>query len=164
MKKFIVTAAAISSLFVIPAIAEGVRYPEVKHEATLKECTACHMIYQPEMLPARSWSALMKGLGDHFGESAALDAKVADDIRAFLVANAADAPGVRSGWTRGLGKADVPLRISETPMFKRAHHEVSAKSFKRQDIGSAANCIACHKGADKGYYMEPGEEGEGDDD
>lgn len=161
MKKFFAAAAAASSLLVLPAIAEGVRYPEVKHEAALKECTACHMIYQPEMLPARSWDALIKGLDNHFGESAALDSAIAENIREFLVANAADAPGVRSRWTRGLGKADVPLRISETPMFKRHHHELSANAFKRQEVGSAANCIACHKGADKGYYMEPGEEGEG---
>jgi hypothetical protein len=159
MKKLVVTAIAGSSLFAIPALAEGERYPAVTHAATLKECSACHMVYQPEMLPARSWQALIAGLDNHFGESATLDPKVADDIRAFLVANAADAPGVRSPWTRGLDAADTPLRITDTPRFQRAHNEVSAAAFKRPNVGSAANCAACHNGAAEGLYLEPGEDG-----
>jgi hypothetical protein len=161
-KKIILAVLAGSALFAIPAFAEGERYAPVNHEATLKECSACHMVFQPQMLPARSWEAIINGLDDHFGENAALDPKVADDIKAFLMANAADAPGVKSRWARGLDAADTPLRISETPRFARAHREVSAAVFSRKDIGSKANCIACHTGADKGLYTEPGE-GFGDD-
>ena len=63
---------------------------------------------------------------------------------------------------RGLKATDTPLRISETPRFARAHGEVPAAVFARKDIGSKANCIACHTTADKGLYLEPGEGG-GDD-
>ncbi len=161
MRKLVLATVLGSSLFVIPALAEGQRYPAVDHAATLKECSACHMVYQPQMLPARSWDALINNLGDHFGESAALDQAVADGIKSYLDANAADAPGVRSRWLRGLAKTDVPLRISETPSFARAHREVSNAAFKRPGIGSKANCIACHKAADQGLYSEPGEGGEG---
>ena len=157
MKKIVLTALIGSAFFAIPALAESERYAPITHEATLKECSACHMVYQPEMLPARSWESLITGLSDHFGESAALDATVADDIKAYLVANAADAPGVKSRWTKGIAKTDTPLRISETPRFIRAHGEVNPAAFKRKDIGSAANCAACHTGADKGLYTEPGE-------
>lgn len=166
MKKLIVmaligtAASAAAAALILPALAEGQRYPAVTHEATLKECSACHIVFQPQMLPARSWEAVMAGLDDHFGENAALDPKTAEDIKTFLVANAADAKGVKSRWTRGLAKTDAPLRISETPYFRRAHNEVSAAAFKRKEIGSAANCAACHKGAEKGLYMEPGEGGE----
>lgn len=163
MRKLILTAVLASSFFAIPAMAEGERFKPVDHAATLKECSACHMVFQPQMLPARSWEKLMGSLDNHFGENAALDQAVADDIKAYLVANAADAPASRSRWTKGLAKTDVPLRISETPRFVRAHREVSANAFKRQDIGSKANCMACHKAAGKGFYTEPGEGGEGGD-
>ncbi len=146
----------------LPAFAEGERFPPVTHEATQKECSACHIAFQPQMLPARSWEALMNGLDNHFGENAALEPSVAEDITAYLVANAADAKGANSRWMRGLKAADTPLRISETPRFQRAHREVSPATFQRKDIGSPANCAACHKEAVQGLYLEPGEGGESD--
>jgi hypothetical protein len=36
----------------------------------------------------------------------------------------------------------------------RQHDEVSASTFKRASIGSAANCSACHAGAAKGDFNE----------
>ena len=33
------------------------------------ECGACHFAYQPGLLPARSWQALMTGLDQHFTEA-----------------------------------------------------------------------------------------------
>jgi len=34
------------------------------------------------------------------------------------------------------------------------HDEIPAQVFKRASIGSAANCIACHSGAEQGYFDE----------
>ncbi|MDP3306630.1 hypothetical protein [Methylotenera sp.] len=31
---------------------------------------------------------------------------------------------------------------------------MSSATFKRKSIGSAANCVACHKGAEKGDFSE----------
>ena len=134
-----------------PAFAEGgVRVYAIKHEATRTECSACHMAFQPQMLPARSWQALMSDLTNHFNENAQLDDAVAADITSYLVANAADANG-KSRILRGLKDSETPLRITEMPWWIRAHRgEVSEASFKR--AGSKANCVACHSGADKGYY------------
>jgi hypothetical protein len=155
VKRLILTAAGLlMAAFALPAFAEGLKLDPVTHEATLKECSACHMVYQPQMLPARSWEALMQGLGDHFGESAALDPAVAADITAYLTANAADANGKKSRLLRRLDDTVTPLRITEMPWWKRSHGEVSAKAFKKAGVGSAANCIACHKTADQGLYSE----------
>jgi hypothetical protein len=164
MRKFILTLILGCSVFAVPALAEGERYKPVDHPATLKECSACHMVFQPQMLPARSWEKLMVSLDDHFGENAELDQAVANDIKAYLAANAADAKGAKSRWLRGIASSETPLRITETPRFKRAHDELSDKAFLRANVGSKANCIACHATADKGLYTEPGEEGEGDGD
>ena len=87
--KYLTTMIAIVAALAVPASAEGLQVKPVTHEATLKECSACHMAYQPQLLPARSWDALMKGLDNHFGETASLDPAVTADIGAYPTANAA---------------------------------------------------------------------------
>src|SRR4051812_22331997 len=65
----------------------------IARAAWKKECGACHMAFQPELLPARSWTALMAGLDNHFGENASLDAATSQAILAYLQAHAADVGG-----------------------------------------------------------------------
>lgn len=140
----------------LPAIAEdeGERFPPIKHEATLKECAACHMAFQPQMLPQRSWTAIMGDLANHFGEDATLAHDVQKDITDYLVANAADARG-KSRWMRRIAATETPLRITETPAWIRAHaEEVNPARFTDPKVKSKANCMACHRGADKGYYED----------
>lgn len=149
MHRIILIALAATAI-ATPALADSGRLPPVTHEATRKECSACHMAFQPQMLPARSWEALMRGLDNHFGEDASLPPEVVADITAYLTANAADAGG-NSRWMRGIGAGDTPLRITETPMWLREHRgEVSDSALRK--AGSKANCTACHRGADQGYY------------
>jgi hypothetical protein len=67
-----------------PAAAEGQnRLGPVTHEATRQECGACHMAFQPGLLPAASWRQVMSGLAKHFGEDASLDAVKAAEIPGF---------------------------------------------------------------------------------
>ena len=56
------------------------------------ECSSCHMAYQTEFLPKRSWVKLMKqkSLEDHFGVDATLDEADRAEIEKFLVKNAGD--------------------------------------------------------------------------
>lgn len=156
MTKFKFIAAGLIATLAIPASAWAFQVPPVTDASTLKECSACHMVFPPQMLPARSWTAMMGDLANHFGEDASVDAQVQADITAYLTANAADTPP----WSRnrrllaGVKTADVPQRITEMPWWKRAHHEVSARRYARADVKSAANCIACHKTADKGNFSE----------
>ena len=147
-------ATAISIAIATPAGAFSL--VPVDHPATAKECAACHMVFQPQMLPARSWTALMAGLGNHFGEDASLAPDVQADITAFLTANAADAPANKKirGLLRGLKDTDVPLRITEMPWWMGSHNEVDPKRFSKADVKSAANCAACHRGADQGEFSE----------
>jgi hypothetical protein len=126
----------------LPAMAEdGERVPPVTHAATLKECGECHMAFQPALLPAQSWRTMMAGLKGHFGEDASLEAEMAADIEAYLVANA--------GW--GDGRL---LKISEQRWF-RHEHDFSPAVWQKPEIRSPANCEACHQAAAKGIYDEP---------
>lgn len=121
------------------------------------ECGACHFPYQPGLLPARSWARLMRGLEDHFGESAELDAEPARRLTDYLLANAADrAEHRRSRAIAGsLGDAQAPLRISETRYFQRKHHEIPPRLVTGNDqVGSWSNCETCHTEAATGSYNE----------
>ena len=135
---------------------EGVRLTPVDHAATLKECGACHMVYPPQMLPARSWQTLMTNLSNHFGEDATLSPDVQKDITTYLVSRAADSESSTEGrmFIRALAKTDAPLRITETPFWMRAHREVSKSSYARPEVKSPANCQGCHRTADKGEFFE----------
>ena len=129
--------------------------PSDSAELFTSECGACHMAYPAALLPARSWQAIMGNLADHFGENASLDPDAATRISDYLLANAADAGGRQSNVLRGLAAGDVPLRITDTPWWKRQHDEVSRAAFKRADVKSASNCVACHgQGAARGVFED----------
>lgn len=124
------------------AAADQDRFP-LTNDSWNTECGSCHVAYPPQLLPAASWDALFAGLGDHFGSDASLDA----DTAAALLAYA------RTHTGRGPVGAP-PLRITDTPWFRHEHDEIDAATWKRQKVGSPANCAACHSGAERGDYDE----------
>ncbi len=139
------------------ASAGGMNVPKIDHAPTLKECGACHMVYSPQMLPQRSWEAMMSNLDNHFGDNAQLDEPTRADVLGYLLANAADAPGQsRYKWLlRGIKPSVVPVRITEMQWWVRGHGEVNVGNLKATKIKSASNCLGCHGGADKsGYFGE----------
>lgn len=128
----------------------------VEYTAVVKtECSSCHMLYHPGLLPAASWKKMMGDLENHFGDNAALDKATAKEIETFLVTHSADKSQSRRSQKlmNSLGK-ETPLRFSETQYFNRKHHEIGEAVYKRKKIGSKANCLACHPGAEKGYFNE----------
>ncbi|MFZ1642303.1 MAG: diheme cytochrome c [Candidatus Contendobacter sp.] len=117
------------------------------HPVWRQECSACHVAYPPQLLSAPSWRAIMNGLDRHFGADARLDSQARADILRFLELNAG-----RSETPLG-GKP--PLRITETRWFIHEHtEELPASVWKRPDVKSPANCVACHFAADRGDYSE----------
>lgn len=121
------------------------------------ECGACHFAYQPGLLPARSWEAIMTNLDDHFGENAELDAATQDELTRYLVQYAADRDdyGRSRGFAASVARGDAPLRVTETRYFRGKHDEVPLRLVEgNPDVGSFSNCAACHQGAAEGSYDE----------
>lgn len=146
---------AFSALLLDRARAGGDHYFPPVTDATVKEeCGSCHLAFAPSMLPARSWKRMMSDLGNHFGDDASVDAATASRITSYLVANAADTNGGRNSakLIRGLPADSAPLRITELPKWKSEHREVAAWEWKQKDVGTKANCAACHVDAPRGYY------------
>jgi mono/diheme cytochrome c family protein len=132
-------------------------FPPVTHALTKTECAACHMAYPAGLLPARSWTRMMKELDRHFGEDASLPAKDAEQIARYLADNAADSPMASRRMHRiasGIAPSATPQRFTETPYFGHLHDEVPAKMWQRKGIASKANCAACHTKAEQGSFAE----------
>jgi cytochrome c553 len=132
------------------------KMPIVANAKWKTECSSCHMLYHPGLLPEKSWNKIMSSLDKHFGENASLDALTRDEITHFLAMNSAEKQANRRSKRiyQSIPANSTPLRISETRYFTSRHDEVSAATFKRKSIGSASNCVACHKNAEKGDFSE----------
>ena len=131
--------------------------PRLEHMGWLEACGACHLAYGQGMLPARSWQRILAGLAGHFGTDASIDGELRETITAFLVANAADNPRATLGMqriARSIVATNAPLRITSTPMFRYFHDEVSDSIWRREKIGTPANCPACHTRAAEGRYYD----------
>jgi hypothetical protein len=126
------------------AVAET-RLPAAANDKWKAECGSCHIAYAPALLPAAAWRRVMAGLDRHFGTDASLDAASAAEIGAFLERNAAS--GKRAADTGA-------LRITESRWFLRQHDEVRASAWKNPKVRTAANCSACHSGAERGDFDE----------
>ncbi|MBS1191093.1 MAG: diheme cytochrome c [Rhodocyclaceae bacterium] len=138
------------------AQAGGHYYAPVADPVVKEECGSCHLAFAPAMLPASSWQRMMGDLQNHFGDDASVDAATAAKISRYLTANAADAGNQRQGgkWLRGVDAGNAPLRITEMPKWVREHRKVSDREWRQKDVRTKANCVACHAGAEKGYYED----------
>jgi hypothetical protein len=125
-------------------------------EVYRKECGACHLAYPTRLLPKRSWEKIISSLDAHFGDNATLDEASRSEVLAYAVGNSAETgpAKVARKVLASLGAGETPIRITDTPYFKRKHHEVRAEVFTRKAIGSPANCPACHLTAEKGDFDE----------
>ncbi|MFA7429118.1 MAG: diheme cytochrome c [Rhodospirillaceae bacterium] len=145
---------AVPLLLAAPARAGDDWAPPVTDPVVQKECGSCHMAFQPAFLPARSWRVMMGTLRDHFGDNASVSEDKVRHITAYLEANAGDTArrGLGPDFMRRIAPTASPQRITETPEFVREHRKVSAHAWQRPGVVTKSNCVACHPGAEQGYY------------
>jgi len=122
----------------------GTLAPRHTPPAYTQECAACHTAYPPGLLPARSWQRLMTGLDRHFGTDASLDPATAKQLSDWLQANA--------GTYKRVNEEPPQDRITRSAWFERKHRKVDAAVWAHASVKSAANCSACHGGADRGQF------------
>lgn len=119
-----------------------------------QECASCHMAYPAWLLPAESWSALMNGLEDHFGENAELDVETRNHIENYLVKSTTSLHGNYRKMLRN-AESEAPLRITELPYFRRKHHEIPSRYIQgNAKVSSLSQCNACHRRAEQGDFDE----------
>ena len=150
-------ALLFSGLFLSRAQAGGGHFSApVADPVVREECGSCHLAFPPSMLPASSWKRMMGELDKHFGSDASVTPAAAERITRYLSENAADTGCQRYGGKlmRGVALASAPQRITELPKWVNEHNDISAKEWKRKEVGSKANCAACHSDAERGYFNE----------
>lgn len=141
-----ITGVAMAVFLVVDALAAE-RAPAPPPNATYAaECGSCHVAYPPRLLSASAWTALMQDTDRHFGVDASTDPASTAVIRAYLEANASS-PGQK--------RYDATAtRITQARWFRKEHGEIGADVWRRASVGSAANCSACHPGAERGQFNE----------
>ena len=130
---------------VAPAAADE-RLVVPRNDAWKTECSACHLASPPQLLPARSWRAIVQGLDKHFGTDASLDPATAREVKGFREQHAGRDPGGP--------ETAAPMRITETGWFRREHRKIPAATWAHPDVGSRANCPARHRAAERGDFDE----------
>jgi hypothetical protein len=139
----------------------------VQDQRYADECGACHMAYQPGLLPAAAWQRVMEpdALTAHYGDDAWLPEADRLAIAEYLNLNAADqarrprsrafSVGSERG-TKGAGGQSLP-RITETRYFRNEHHEVPRRLIGADaPVRSFSHCGTCHRDAERGSYDEDG--------
>jgi mono/diheme cytochrome c family protein len=127
-----------------PAHADGALMPLRVPRAYTQECGACHTAYPPALLPARSWQRLMGGLDRHYGSDATLDTQTLAQLDAWLQQHA--------GTYKRVAEEPPQDRITRSAWFERKHRKVDTAVWRLASVKSAANCAACHGGADRGRF------------
>jgi mono/diheme cytochrome c family protein len=127
------------------ALADGGRgLPAHMPPAYQQECASCHVAYPPGMLPARSWQRVMNGLDKHFGTDASIDAAMTESISRWLQSHA--------GADRRVSEEPPQDRITRSAWFARKHRKVEPAVWQLPSVKRAANCAACHTGAERGRF------------
>lgn len=109
------------------------------------ECGSCHTAYPARFLKPADWSRVLAALDAHYGTDATLDAAALDAIARHLGTSAQPAHAT---------PATALPRITRSPWFIGEHDEIPAAKFKSPAVRSAANCSACHGGAERGDFDE----------
>ncbi|MDQ7747072.1 diheme cytochrome c [Hydrogenophaga pseudoflava] len=122
----------------------GRRMPRDVPKAYIAECAACHIAYAPGLLPARSWQRIMSGLDHHYGTDASLDEATVRQLSTWLVANART--------YKRVNEEPPQDRLTRSAWFERKHDDIPPSVWEHAAIRSAANCGACHTGADRGDF------------
>lgn len=138
MRTLILAATLIFSA----SIVQAETFPVIKDKIVLSECGDCHMAFPPETLSTVAWTKIINGLEDHFGEDASLDAATTAHILDFHLKNSNDVTNVRASkkW-----RMSFPvMRIVDANRFIKKHKGCEA-AWVHKDVGSKANCLACHK-------------------
>lgn len=123
---------------------EGRAMPRTVPPAYLQECASCHVAYPPGMLPARSWQRVMSGLDRHYGTDASTDAATVQQLSAWLQSYA--------GTYKRVAEEPPQERITRSAWFERKHRKVEPAIWQLPSVKSAANCAACHSGAEQGRF------------
>jgi hypothetical protein len=122
-------------------------------------CVDCHFVYQAEFLPERSWIKMFEEgeLKDHFGKEVLLSKDLKENLLQYYVENSSDRENSKAQKkiNGSIQPDSTPLRVSKVPYIWSKHDDLKEEMFlKNEKVKSYANCVACHRDAEKGEFEE----------
>jgi len=55
---------------------------------------------------------------------------------------------------RSIDPRETPVRITATPYWKGKHRHIPASVWRSAEVGTKANCVACHQNAERGLFVD----------
>lgn len=128
---------------------------EKEHPLFSSECSSCHILYPPTLLPKKSWKIMMSDLQNHFDTDASLDKEEEQNILAYLLENSAENSTSEASVKilQSMLNQDI-IAITQTPFWKRRHAVIDESYFKNTKVKSKANCKACHNDIQRGLLED----------
>lgn len=125
------------------------------HEDFQFECSDCHNLYAPHLLPKESWIELMSNLDNHFDEDLELEDSLVKSIEKFILDNSSDNSSRESSF-KILNEIQDSKKftITKTEYWKETHKSISEEVFKNDKIEKKSNCVACHKDFEYGILSD----------
>ena len=117
-----------------------------------KECGSCHFAYPPSLAGKATWTAVMAGLSDHFGENASLDAARTKALTDWLLANSGERWDTLPAHAFRVANPADPQRITANATWARMHRELPEALFKSPKVAAKGACAACHGDAASGRF------------
>ena len=116
-----------------------------EHALFQEECSSCHTLYPPFLLPRASWAKIMDNLENHFGDDASLEREDMLSIKSYLLSNSAESSTKEAAFKilKTLENNDT-IAITKTPYWIKRHKEIEKEIFSSKKVGKKSNCKACH--------------------
>lgn len=140
---------------------------DYKHESYTyyAECSTCHQLYPPFMLPESSWHRIQDGLSNHFGEEISPTMTKGENrislndqtvIFNYLNKHSADKSTreIAVKVMESLDGARGRKSITKIKYWKDVHSDIPHDVFKSKNIKRKANCFACHLNFEKGMIED----------
>lgn len=122
--------------------------------AFAKQCSECHNLYPPILLPKASWEVVLSDPTEHFREN--LSEKVPDfeSIKEYIFAHSAES-ATNEISRKILQSTDGQniYRITRTGYWKETHAQIPRNAYKHPKIKTKSNCSACHENFGMSNYI-----------
>lgn len=133
----------VAALMLTVTTARAAGAPPSSADVYQDECGVCHTAYPARFLKPAEWATVVAALDRHYGTDATLDAAALEAVSRYLGVSARTADPVST---------DTLPRITRSHWFIDEHDDITSATFESPAVRSAANCSACHTGADRGDF------------
>ena len=140
-----------------PLLNDANKRVDYKQEHTLfyEECSSCHTLYPPFLLPRASWAKMMDDLENHFGDDASLDKEDMLSIKSYLLTHSAEYSTKEAAFKILQSmENNVTIAITKTPYWIQRHKEIEKEIFQSKKVGKKSNCKACHNNFENGLLND----------